>query len=55
MAEPSIKLTMNIDRSLRDAFKAATAVQGTSMTDALMAYIQDYVKKYGVRPKKGRG
>lgn len=54
MPEPSIKLTMNIDRRLRDAFKAATAVQGTTMTEVLMAFIEDYVRQHGVRPKKGR-
>ena len=55
MPEPSIKLTMNIERPLRDAFKAATAAQGTTMTEVLMACIEDYVRQHGVRPKKGRG
>jgi hypothetical protein len=54
MPETSIKLTMNIDRPLRDSFKAATAARGTTMTEVLMEFIHDYVKKHGVQPKKGR-
>lgn len=53
--EPKVKrMNINVEVSLHDAFKAATAAQGENMTDVLMQFIEDYVKKYGVQPKKGR-
>ena len=53
--EPKVKrMNINVEVSLHDAFKAATAAQGVNMTDVLMQFIEDYVKKYGVQPKKGR-
>ncbi len=48
------RMNINVEVSLHDAFKAATAAQGVNMTDVLMQFIEDYVKKYGVQPKKGR-
>ena len=54
--EPKVKrMNINVEVSLHDAFKAATAAQGVNMTDVLMQFIEEYVKKYGVQPvKKGR-
>ena len=54
--EPKVKrMNINVEVSLHDAFKAATAAQGENMTDVLMQFIEEYVKKYGVQPvKKGR-
>ncbi len=56
VTEPKVKrMNINVEVSLHDAFKAATAAQGENMTDVLMQFIQEYVKKYGVQPvKKGR-
>jgi hypothetical protein len=53
--EPKVKrMNINIEASLHDAFKAATAAQGKNMTDVLLDYIADYVKKHGVsQPRKG--
>jgi uncharacterized protein (DUF1778 family) len=49
------RMNLNVEVSLHDAFKAATAVQGKNMTDVLLDFIQEYVRKYGVQPvKKGR-
>jgi len=48
-------MNLNVEVSLHDAFKAATASKGTSMTDVLLEFIQEYVRKNGVQPvKKGR-
>ena len=54
--EPKVKrMNINVEVSLHDAFKAATAAQGENMTDVLMQFIHEYVKKNGVQPvKKGR-
>jgi hypothetical protein len=55
MAEQKVKrMNVNVEVSLHDAFKAATAAKGENMTDVLMQFIQDYVGKNGVAPKKGR-
>jgi hypothetical protein len=46
------RLNIHIDLALHNAFKAATAVRGENMTDVLLQFIQDYVHRYGVSPKK---
>ena len=45
-------MNINVQVSLHNAFKAATADRGENMTDVLLEFIQDYVAKYGVAPKK---
>ncbi len=48
-------MNVNIEVSLHNAFKAATASKGTDMTTVLMEFIESYVAKNGtVAPKKGR-
>jgi hypothetical protein len=47
-------MNMLVPRELHDAFKAAAAARGERMTDILLEYIEQYVKKNGVQPKKGR-
>ena len=56
MAELKVKrMNINVETSLHDAFKSATAARGENMTDVLLRFIQDYVAKNGVQPaKKGR-
>ena len=46
------RLNINIDLSLHNAFKAATAARGENMTDVLLDRIRDYVARYGITPKK---
>ena len=48
------RMNLNVPVELHDGFKAATAAQGKNMTDVLMDFIQEYVRKHGVQPKKGR-
>jgi uncharacterized protein (DUF1778 family) len=55
MPEPKIKrMNLNVDANMHNAFKAATAAQGENMTDVILQFIQDYVKKNGVKPKGRR-
>jgi hypothetical protein len=50
---PKVKrMNLNVDVSLHDAFKAATAAQGKNMTDVLLEFIEKYVEKYGVQPAR---
>jgi hypothetical protein len=56
MAEVKVKrMNINVEVSLHDAFKAATAAKGVNMTDVLLQYIEEYVAKNGVTPKKKAG
>jgi hypothetical protein len=51
--QPKVKrMNINIEASLHDAFKAATAAHGMNMTDVLLDYIADYVKKHGISPPR---
>jgi hypothetical protein len=53
IGEPEIKrVNINIELSLHNAFKAATAARGENMTDVLLRCIQEYVNRYGISPKK---
>ena len=55
IAKQEIKrLNINLELSLHNAFKAATAARGENMTDVLMQFITDYVAKNSVPAKKGR-
>ena len=58
-AENKVKrMNLNVEVSLHNAFKAATAAQGVNMTDVLLEFIEDYVRKHtpaALKPaKKGR-
>jgi len=53
MADHKVKrMNINVEVSLHDAFKAATAAQGDNMTDVLIEFIQNYVGKHGLAPGK---
>ena len=53
LAEQRVKrMNINVEISLHDAFKAATAARGENMTKVLLQYISDYVAQHGVAPKK---
>ena len=49
------RVNINVEVSLHNAFKAATAAQGVDMTTVLMEFIENYVAKHGYASKpKGR-
>ncbi len=53
MKEQKVKrMNINVQVSLHDGFKAATAARGENMTDVLLQFIQEYVAKNGLAPKK---
>jgi hypothetical protein len=49
-------VNINLEISLHNAFKAATAAQGVDMTTVLQQFIENYVSKHGstITQKKGR-
>ena len=56
MAELKVKrVNVNLEVSLHNAFKAATAARGENMTDVLMQFIADYVAKNSAPAKKKGG
>ena len=48
-------MNINVEVSLHDAFKAATAARGENMTDVLLRFIEEYVASHGLAPKKKQG
>jgi hypothetical protein len=48
-------MSLIIDPELHRKFKIATTTQGRQMTEVLMEFIEEYVKKYlpAAPPKKG--
>jgi hypothetical protein len=53
MTEQKVKrMNINVEVSLHDGFKAATAAKGENMTDVLLQFIHEYVAKNGLAPKK---
>ena len=49
------RMNLNVELSLHNAFKVATASEGKNMTDVLLEFIQQYVAKhYPKGLKKGR-
>jgi predicted DNA binding CopG/RHH family protein len=49
------RVNINLEVSLHNAFKAATAAQGVDMTTVLQRFIESYVAKHGsTAAKKGR-
>jgi predicted HicB family RNase H-like nuclease len=49
------RMNLNVELSLHNAFKTATAAQGKNMTDVLIEFIQRYVQEhYPKGLKRGR-
>ena len=48
-------MNLNVPVELHNAFKAATAAQGASMTDTLMEFIYQYVAEHAETSKKPKG
>jgi predicted HicB family RNase H-like nuclease len=49
------RMNLNVPIDLHNAFKTATAAQGTSMTDVLLEFIEEYVReRYPKGLKRGR-
>jgi hypothetical protein len=49
------RLNVILPRDLHDQFKAAASAEGKQMTEVLMEFIQDYIRRHGVEPRKERG
>ena len=48
------RVNLNIPLELHNSFKSLTAAQGQTMSDVLLAYIQQYVADHTTPKPKGR-
>ena len=48
-------MNVNVEVSLHNSFKAATAAQGVDMTTVLLEFIQSYVAQHGPNASKPKG
>jgi hypothetical protein len=54
--EPGFKrMNINVEVTLHNAFKSATAAQGADMTTVLLEFIENYVSKHGTTAPKPKG
>ena len=52
---PQVKrMNLNVPVELHNAFKSATAAEGSNMTDTLLDYIKRYVAEHSPLKPKGR-
>lgn len=51
---PVVNLVIDIDRELRNRFKAKVAMEGTTIKDVLTRKIEDYLRETKTAPQKGR-
>jgi predicted DNA binding CopG/RHH family protein len=49
------RVNINVEVSLHNAFKAATAARGTDMTTVLQQFIEEYVSKHSATASKPKG
>jgi len=48
-------MNINVEVTLHNAFKSATAAQGADMTTVLLEFIENYVCKHGTTAPKPKG
>jgi predicted DNA binding CopG/RHH family protein len=49
------RVNINLEVSLHNAFKSATAAQGADMTTVLLEFIENYVSKHGTTTPRPKG
>jgi hypothetical protein len=47
-------MNLNVPVELHNSFKSVTAAQGQNMTDVLLEFIQNFIKKHSPKPKGRR-
>jgi len=47
-------MNLNVPVKLHSSFKSITAAEGQNMTDVLLEFIEDYIRRHAVARPKGR-
>jgi hypothetical protein len=48
------RMNLNVPVKLHSSFKSITAAEGQNMTDVLLEFIEDYIRRHAVARPKGR-
>ncbi|MHB8390396.1 MAG: plasmid partition protein ParG [Acidobacteriaceae bacterium] len=56
MEEQKLKrMNLNVPVKLHNTFKSVTAAEGENMTDVLLEFIEDYIRRYSPMTRKPKG
>jgi len=48
-------MNLNVPIKLHNTFKSVTASEGENMTDVLLEFIEDYIRRHSPAAKKSKG
>lgn len=49
------RMNLNVPVKLHNSFKSVTAAEGENMTDVLLEFIEDYIRRHSPAAKKPKG
>jgi hypothetical protein len=49
------RMNLNVPVTLHNSFKSVTASEGENMTDVLLKFIEDYIRRHSPAAKKPKG
>ncbi len=49
------RMNLNVPVKLHNSFKSVTASEGENMTDVLLKFIEDYIRRHSPAAKKSKG
>ena len=49
------RMNLNVPVKLHNSFKSVTASEGENMTDVLLKFIEDYIRRHSLAVKKSNG
>ena len=49
------RMNLNVPVKLHNTFKSVTASEGENMTDVLLKFIEDYIRRHSPAAKKSKG
>jgi hypothetical protein len=49
------RMNLNVPVKLHNSFKSVTAAEGENMTDVLLEFIEDYVRRHSSAARKPKG
>ena len=49
------RMNLNVPVKLHNSFKSVTASEGENMTDVLLKFIEDYIRRHSPAARKSKG